>query len=88
MDVLKDPALRPSSGVALLCSAGKGPLAGRNLQSLLFLEWLFAFFPQHSRERIAVSDCASELATETGAGSPPPQVRAQGGSSLEKALPP
>ena len=63
--VLKDPT--PCVPVPVYCHSGycyKGPLCGRGLQSLLSFEWLFAFFPQHSRERIALSNCTWELAME------------------------
>lgn len=68
----------PSSRVGPLHPANKGPLAGRRLQGLLSLEWLSAFFPEYSREGVALCNCASELATKSGAGSPPPQAHAQG----------
>ena len=61
----------------------KGPLGGGGvLQCPLSLEWLFAFFPQHSREGIALSTCAWELATELGLAPLLPRYTKR----LEKAL--
>ena len=53
-------------------------LAGGCRKPLPF-EWLYTFFPQHSREEIAFSHCRLRLWTSywAGAGSPPLQVGEQ-----------